>query len=77
MPLPTTKRGALELIIRDSEQMRDLAASAGEDFLAYLLENVLHEARATLIAAGHEPPTRAPLGRRTIRSLGRAAGAAQ
>jgi len=56
MPLPTARREALEQIIRDSQHMRDLAAAAREDFLAYLLENVLHEARSTLIAAGHEPP---------------------
>ena len=56
MPLPIARREALERIIRDSQHMRDLAAAAREDFLAYLLENVLHEARAALMAAGHEPP---------------------
>ena len=47
---------ALATIIRESQKMRDLAAANGDDFLAYLLENLLHEARSTLLAAGKELP---------------------
>ena len=44
------RRAALEQIIRESEIMRDLAARSGHDFLAFLLANVLEEARSTLAA---------------------------
>ena len=51
------RRAALEQIIRESEIMRSLAAGAGHDFLAFLLANVLEEARPTLAAeeADKEP----------------------
>ena len=51
---------ALATIIRESQKMRDLAAANGDDFLAYLLENVLHEARSTLLGAGQELPKDEP-----------------
>ncbi|MEX0853892.1 MAG: hypothetical protein WD036_11510 [Bauldia sp.] len=54
------RREALETIIRESERLRNLAKASGEGFLAYLLETVLHEARATLIGQGHAPPAHAP-----------------
>ena len=38
------KLAALATIIRESERLRDLAVAHGHDFLAFLLENVLHEA---------------------------------
>ncbi len=47
---------ALATIIRESKRLRDLAKVNGDDFLAYLLENVLHEARSTLLGAGKELP---------------------
>lgn len=56
------KREILETIIRDSLRLRDLAKASEQDFLAYLLETVLHEARSTLIGQGYEPPVRAPSG---------------
>ena len=46
----TERRTALEQIIRESEIMRNLAAHAGHGFLAFLLANVIEEARATLAA---------------------------
>ena len=53
------KREALTTIIRNSERSRDLARASGGDFLAFLLEGVLHEARAELIGARHAAPTTA------------------
>lgn len=50
-------REVLERIIRDTEPLPNVAKNAGQDFLAYLLEQALHEARSILIGAGHEPPT--------------------
>ena len=50
----------LAVIIRESQKMRDLAAANGDDFLAFLLENVLHEARSTLLGAGKELPRDEP-----------------
>jgi len=58
--METVRRVALEAIIRESEKSLVLASSAGEDFLAYLLEQALHEARARLVA-GDEPPALNPL----------------
>ena len=49
---------ALRTIIAETERLRTLAQWAGADMLAFLLENSLHEARATLIGAGHEPRAR-------------------
>ncbi len=40
------KLAALATIIRESERLRDMAVAHGHDFLAFLLENVLHEAGA-------------------------------
>lgn len=51
---------ALATIIRESQRLRDLAKANGDDFLAYLLENVLHEARSTLLGAGQELPKDKP-----------------
>ena len=51
---------ALATIIWGSQKLRDLAAANGDDFLAFLLENVLHEARSTLIGAGQELPKDEP-----------------
>lgn len=53
---------ALATIIRDSERLRNIAKQSDHDFLAFLLENVLHEARATLIGNGQEPPASSPVG---------------
>ena len=50
------KRAALAQIIATTEPLPRLAHNAGEDFLAYLFEMALDEARSILIAAGHEPP---------------------
>ena len=60
------KREALDTIILESERLRNLAKGIDEGFLAFLLENVLHEARATLIGGGHEPPTSSPSGGSTV-----------
>ena len=54
------RRRSLETIVSETERLRDIAKADGFDFLAFLLENVLLEARSTLIGQGHEPPTRAP-----------------
>jgi len=51
------KRTALETIIRESQRLRDLAKDAGEELLAYQLEMVVHEARASLLGCGGEPPS--------------------
>ena len=50
------KRVALQRIIRDGERMLQTVRETGSPYLAYLLEHVLHEARAMLIGAGHEMP---------------------
>lgn len=52
------QRAALETIIRQTETLPRLAQDAGFDFLAYLLEQPLHEARSILMGAGYEAPTR-------------------
>ena len=53
----TERRAALEHIVRESEIMRSLAERSGNDFLAFLLANVMEEARAMLAAdeADKEP----------------------
>lgn len=51
-----TAREALERIIRDTEPLPRLAQKAGLDFLAYLLEQPLHEARSILMSAGYDAP---------------------
>ena len=51
---------ALKTIIRESQKLRDLAKANGDDLLACLLENVLHEARSTLLGAGQELPKDEP-----------------
>lgn len=47
-------------IIADSERLRSLAHDAGCDMLAFQLELVLHEARAILMADGHESKATEP-----------------
>jgi hypothetical protein len=54
------KRTALDRIIHLSEGLPALAKGAGEDFLAFLFEQALNEARAILIGSGYAPPSRAP-----------------
>ena len=56
----TEKAEALRTIIADGERLRELAAKADAGMLAFLLENVLHEARVLLIGAGHEPQAPRP-----------------
>ena len=62
----TEKREALNTIILESERLRNLGKGSDNDFLAFLLENVLHEARATLIGEGQEPPALSLSGGSTI-----------
>ena len=56
MALDKEKREALATIIRESERLRKLALKNGDSTLGFLLENVLHEARKTLLEAGHQLP---------------------
>jgi hypothetical protein len=57
MAMTMGQREALQTIIRESERMRNIAKAHGNDYLAFLLEQVLHEARATLVGAGEDVPT--------------------
>lgn len=56
--LPVTgdeRAEALAKIITDAEAMCDLAKRADLDFLAFLLANVLEEARSVLVSEGYVP----------------------
>ncbi len=50
----------LSAIIAKSEETVHLARRLGEDFLAYLAEQPLHEARSILLSEGGELPTPKP-----------------
>ncbi len=50
----------LAAIITKSEETAHLGRRLGEDFLAYLAEQPLHEARSTLMSGGGEPPAPKP-----------------
>ena len=54
------RRDLLTAIITKSEETVQLARRLGEDFLAYLAEQPLHEARSILLSEGAEPPTPKP-----------------
>ena len=57
---PEEQAAALREIASEAQRLRIKAANAGAGMLAFLLENVLHEARAELGARGlpvePEPP---------------------
>ena len=58
--LSNEARYALVTIIRETERLLTMAKRSGNDSVARRLEDVLHEARAVLIGAGHAPPVPAP-----------------
>ena len=60
--LSNEARDALVTIIGESERLLTIATHSGNNSLARRLEDVLHEARAVLIGAGHAPPAPEPAG---------------
>ena len=58
--LSNEARYALVTIIRESERLMAMARRSGNESVAHRLEDVLHEARAVLIGAGHALPTPEP-----------------
>ena len=58
--LSNEARDALVTIIGESERLLTIATRSGNDSVARRLEDVLHEARAVLIGAGHAPPAPEP-----------------
>ncbi len=60
MPVDNERRDLLTAIITSSEEVVHLARRLGEDFLAYVAEQPLHEARSMLMSEGGVPPTPKP-----------------
>jgi hypothetical protein len=58
---------ALREIVSEAQRLRIKASHAGADMLAYLLENVLHEARAELGKRGYPLEPDPPQGGNVVR----------
>jgi hypothetical protein len=56
----TEKAEEIRTVIAEVLRLRDCATRAEADMLAFLLENVLHEARAELAARGYPPELNGP-----------------
>jgi hypothetical protein len=61
------RNDALRTIAVEAQRLRTLAGNAGADMLAYLLENVLHEARAELAKTGASLEPEPPQGGNVVR----------
>jgi hypothetical protein len=61
------RNASLRTIAIEAQRLRTLAHNAKADMLAYLLENVVHEARAELVKTGASPEPEPPQGGNVVR----------